>query len=73
MQFAELRNIVLKLARNRRMESSLNKSKERFRRLVEMSPVAICISRDLEFIYVNPSYVEPFRVPERRRAFQASY
>ncbi len=48
-QFAELRNVILKLARNERMERSLNKSKGRFEQLVEMSPVAICISRDSSY------------------------
>ena len=48
----------------------MNKSKERFRRLVEMSPVAICISRDLEFIYVNPSYVSLFGFQSEEELFK---
>jgi PAS domain S-box-containing protein len=69
-QFTELRNIILKLARNGRTERSLNKSKERFRRLVEGSPVAMCISRDLEFIYVNPSYVRLFGFQSKEELFK---
>ena len=69
-QFAELRNVVLKLARNGRIERSLNKSKERFRRLVEVSPVAICISRGLEFIYVNPSYISLFGFKSEKELFE---
>jgi two-component system, NarL family, sensor histidine kinase ComP len=41
-------------------EKALRESEERYRRLVEYSPVAIAVHKDLKLIYVNPEAVQLF-------------
>jgi two-component system cell cycle sensor histidine kinase/response regulator CckA len=41
-------------------EEALGRSEQRFRRLIEAAPQAICALRDGEFIYVNPALVRVF-------------
>ncbi|MDQ7784212.1 MAG: PAS domain S-box protein [Desulfomonilaceae bacterium] len=41
-------------------ERALAESEQRFRTVIERSPVAVAFARDLKTIYVNPKYVEMF-------------
>ena len=50
-----------------RTEQALKESEERFRRVVDCSPLAICLHRDYKFVYVNPAAAELYGVSEPER------
>jgi two-component system sensor histidine kinase ComP len=45
------------ITERRKAERALQESEERYRRLVELSPIAIAISEDKHFIYANPAAI----------------
>ncbi|PYI56562.1 PAS domain-containing sensor histidine kinase [Paenibacillus flagellatus] len=51
----DVTQVVAEIAERRRMERALQVSEERYRRLVELSPIAISVLKDETFAYVNPA------------------
>ena len=46
--------------KNRKLQDALRQSEERYRTVVEQSPQAVVVRRDLEIIYANPAAVKLF-------------
>lgn len=56
--FGELAHIISKVVDHKRIEEALRESEERYRSLVEFSPVPIFVHQGGKFLYVNPAAVE---------------
>lgn len=48
-------HIFYDISERKKMERAFKESMERYRRLVELSPIAIAVSKDEQLIYLNPS------------------
>lgn len=55
---AVIRLLLINLKQRQRSEKALRESEERFRSLVEQSPVGIVMVRDLTILYANSKYAE---------------
>lgn len=56
-----LRGIIIDLTEHKLAEEELDRERERFRLLVEKSPLGIClIGKDAHYEYINPKFIEMF-------------
>jgi PAS domain S-box-containing protein len=51
---------IIESQHHRKIEEALRESEERYRSLVELSPVAIAVHRDGRYLYVNPAAMRLF-------------
>ncbi|MBU4427119.1 MAG: PAS domain S-box protein [Desulfobacterales bacterium] len=56
-----LRGIIIDLTEHKRAEEDLHREREKFRLLVEKSPLGVClIGKDGYYNYINPRFIEMF-------------
>lgn len=55
-----LRGVIVDITERIQYEKALMESENRYRSLIEGSPIAIGISRNLKFVYVNPAFAKMF-------------
>jgi PAS domain S-box-containing protein len=53
-----IEGIARDITEQKKVESALQQSEEKFRRLTELSPAAICIQTNDKFLWANPSWSE---------------
>lgn len=66
MTKASLQRAKTELAEHIKTEQTLAESERRFRALIERSPVAICVIRELVILYANPAYLNMFRLEKEK-------
>ncbi|HOI28683.1 MAG TPA: PAS domain S-box protein [Melioribacteraceae bacterium] len=55
-----LRGVIVDITERIQYERALQESETRYRSLIENSPIAIGISRNLKFVYVNPAFAKMY-------------
>ena len=56
-----MRGIIIDLTEHKRAEEDLHREREKFRLLVEKSPLGVClIGKDAHYQYINPKFTEIF-------------
>lgn len=60
------------ITRRKKEQQKLEQSEERFRALIEKSPVAISLSRGGKILFVNQAYLEVFRINPRKEIIGTS-
>lgn len=55
-----LRGVIVDITERIQYEKALQESENRYRSLIENSPIAIGISRNLKFVYVNPAFTKMY-------------